>query len=162
MMFFGVTIGGRPEFDTVFEWGFGWRFHRDPSPRTPEEQNQVDDIKANLAARKWLTTSDEEKPVVLAKYFPTLSGSYCMDEVIGRLKAPPKESFTYWMDIENAQAGTVIFHVSFCQGDIRARLLMDNVYECATPRKIDAPTKFLTYLEAEGDCAPFFNNLTKR
>jgi len=42
-MFLGVRLGGGPQHDTSYRWGYGWPFpyRADYGPLTPEELKQV-------------------------------------------------------------------------------------------------------------------------
>jgi hypothetical protein len=50
LMFNGVRIGGGPEFDTPYRWGYGWPFGRGYAPLTPQEDAQASELERDYLA----------------------------------------------------------------------------------------------------------------
>lgn len=44
LMYMGVRVGGRPNYDTSYKWGYGWKYERGYVHLTTEEYNYAQEL----------------------------------------------------------------------------------------------------------------------
>ncbi|HUP57598.1 MAG TPA: hypothetical protein VM598_09120 [Bdellovibrionota bacterium] len=150
-----VRFTGVRNPDSPFGWGYGWIHEREEFERTDEDRAWIERTMAELRANDY-RTNEGPRAGRAREVFPTISGDYCVDEILRRLKKPLDRKTTFDRVIVSQGAGFVDYYTNLCRGRILARFVMDNVYACAEPRRVSRPTQFLRSLHVDDECAEWF------
>jgi hypothetical protein len=153
-----VRITGVRNADSPFGWGYGWTHERGEFERTDEDRAWIERTLAFLRANDY-RTNEGPRSGRAREVFPTISGDYCVDELLARLRKPLDRKIYFDRNVIIRGAGLVDYFTNLCRGRILARFVMDDVYACAEPRRVDRPTQFLVSLQVSGECAEYFEDL---
>lgn len=79
----GVEIGGHPQWNRSFRWGYGWKYNKGFAPLSKREQDLVTS-KALTEDQVLATPITDDKNKALA--YPSINNDYCVDEAVLLLK----------------------------------------------------------------------------
>lgn len=144
--YLGVRIGGVPNSNMGYRWGYGWKYNREYKPLSTYEVAQAAELVPNNLSS-----------VVISKLksnlepFPSLSGNYCMDEITRALHREYGDSLLRIVSYDKNN-NTVLFKTNNCDKIWVARFNAHNLGLCTENYYSDSESQLLQFIHAPKNC----------
>ncbi|MEE2671972.1 MAG: hypothetical protein VYA54_09685 [Bdellovibrionota bacterium] len=132
----GVEIGGHPQWNRSFRWGYGWKYNKGFAPLSKREQGLVID-KALTVDQVLATPKTDDKNKALP--YPSKNNDYCLDEAVLLLKKHLGES--------DSPTKAYVYKAI----EVQNKAISDRYYEL-THSKCENPVKFSVGEKRENYC----------